>query len=80
MNNSFTKSIELVFQMLMSHLYGGGSENSNATVSDMIEVREHLTKSIDQSCTWNTGDSVHESLILLINSTDGLLILIGQLV
>lgn len=38
----FTKSIKLVFQMLMSHLYGGGAENSDVTISDMLEVREHF--------------------------------------
>lgn len=42
MNNSaFTKSITLVFQMLMSHLYGGGAENVDAAILDILEVREH---------------------------------------
>lgn len=48
--------------MLMSHLYGGGAENSDAAVSDMLEVREPSTLSINQVCMWSTGGSVPVSL------------------
>lgn len=57
MNNSlFNKSIKLVFQMLMSHLYGGGAENLDAAILDILEVREHK---IDQSYTEDSVSHFH---------------------
>lgn len=63
----FTKSLELLFQMLMSHLYGGGTENPDAAVSDMLEVREGSPEPTGQSYMWNIGDLIYESLIVLRN-------------